>query len=75
VDKVSRIYNIEVNFKINLWVFKICRKYKKNAEDTTPTVVSSEESMANLGSEKMNEYLMGSRNLKVVPVGMSLIAR
>jgi len=56
-------------------VFKICRKYKKNAEITTPTVVSSEESMANLGSEKMNEYLMGSRNLKVVPVGMSLIAR
>ncbi|XP_016928539.4 sodium-coupled monocarboxylate transporter 1-like [Drosophila suzukii] len=50
------------------------KKYKKNAEITTPSVVSSEESMANLGSEKMNEYLMGSRNLKVVPVGMSLIA-
>ncbi|XP_016967485.1 sodium-coupled monocarboxylate transporter 1 [Drosophila biarmipes] len=50
------------------------RKGKKNEEITTPTEVSCEESVANFGSEKMDEYLMGSRNLKVFPVGMSLIA-
>nr|XP_044251077.1 sodium-coupled monocarboxylate transporter 1-like [Drosophila takahashii] len=50
------------------------KKSKKNAEPSPPPVDSSERSMPNFGSEKMNEYLMGSRNLKVFPVGMSLVA-
>ncbi|XP_016994318.2 sodium-coupled monocarboxylate transporter 1-like isoform X2 [Drosophila takahashii] len=50
------------------------KKTKKNAELTQPTVDSPEKFMSTLGSKKMNEYFMGSGNLKVVPVGMSLIA-
>ncbi|KAH8352703.1 hypothetical protein KR084_005765, partial [Drosophila pseudotakahashii] len=50
------------------------KKTKKNSEPTPPPVDSPENSMPSFGSKKMNEYFMGSRNLKVVPVGMSLIA-
>ncbi|XP_016973085.2 sodium-coupled monocarboxylate transporter 1 [Drosophila rhopaloa] len=50
------------------------KKSKKSAESTPPNVVLPEPTKQHFGSKKMNEYLMGSRNLKVFPVGMSLIA-
>ncbi|KAH8334384.1 hypothetical protein KR059_009470, partial [Drosophila kikkawai] len=50
------------------------KKTKRNTETCTPSAPSGIKSKRDLGSEKMNEYLMGSRNLKVLPVAMSLIA-
>ncbi|XP_017075076.2 sodium-coupled monocarboxylate transporter 1 [Drosophila eugracilis] len=50
------------------------KKTKKNVEPNPPNVNTTERSTPNLGSEKMDEYLMGSRNLKVFPIAMSLIA-
>ncbi|XP_032572207.1 sodium-coupled monocarboxylate transporter 1 isoform X3 [Drosophila sechellia] len=50
-------------------------KKTKKAVETSPTATDTREiSMPNFGSKKMNEYLMGSGNLKVFPVAMSLIA-
>ncbi|XP_043642649.1 sodium-coupled monocarboxylate transporter 1 isoform X1 [Drosophila teissieri] len=51
------------------------RKTKKTVEPETSSASDSPEiTMPNFGSKKMNEYLMGSGNLKVFPVAMSLIA-
>ncbi|XP_039498525.1 sodium-coupled monocarboxylate transporter 1 [Drosophila santomea] len=51
------------------------KKTKKTVEpETSSTLDSPEITMPNFGSKKMNEYLMGSGNLKVFPVAMSLIA-
>ncbi|EDX03415.1 GD22868 [Drosophila simulans] len=47
-------------------------KKPKKAVQPSPTVTDTP--MPNFGSKKMNEYLMGSGNLKVFPVAMSLIA-
>nr|XP_044251073.1 sodium-coupled monocarboxylate transporter 2-like [Drosophila takahashii] len=53
-----------ISIAIGLY-FGFIKKTKTESQPTEPTI---------FGSEKMNEYLMGSRNLKVFPVGMSLIA-
>ncbi|EDW87340.1 sodium-coupled monocarboxylate transporter 1 isoform X2 [Drosophila yakuba] len=51
------------------------KKTKKTVEPETSSASESPEiTMPNFGSKKMNEYLMGSGNLKVFPVAMSLIA-
>jgi len=57
-----------------------CCNYRKSkvkleeAEPTLPTTTPKRRKH-DFGSEKMSEYLLGSRNLKVFPVAMSLIAR
>ncbi|XP_033235662.1 sodium-coupled monocarboxylate transporter 2-like isoform X1 [Drosophila pseudoobscura] len=48
--------------------FAIIKKSKPEQEEPKPTVKHD------FGSEKMSEYLLGSRNLKVLPVAMSLVA-
>ncbi|KAH8249282.1 hypothetical protein KR032_008049, partial [Drosophila birchii] len=50
------------------------KKSKRNTETCPSSVPTGVKSKRDLGSEKMNEYLMGSRNMKVLPVAMSLIA-
>ncbi|XP_016967491.1 sodium-coupled monocarboxylate transporter 1-like [Drosophila biarmipes] len=49
--------------------FGFIKKTKRESDATPP-----ERSHQILGSKRMDEYLMGSRSLKVFPVGMSLIA-
>jgi len=51
------------------------RKSRNGPKTTTPTNEAPERRHQNFGSKKMNDYMMGSRNLRVFPVGMSLIAR
>nr|XP_044251029.1 sodium-coupled monocarboxylate transporter 2 [Drosophila takahashii] len=57
-----------ISIAIGLY-FGFIKKTKTESQPTEPN-----RSHQIFGSEKMNEYLMGSRNLKVFPVGMSLIA-
>ncbi|KAH8392164.1 hypothetical protein KR215_002188, partial [Drosophila sulfurigaster] len=63
--------------------FGCIKKSKKSIDDVEPTLPtttsttttsSMETRKHDFGSEKMSEYLLGSRQLKVFPVAMSLIA-
>nr|AGR51652.1 FI22602p1 [Drosophila melanogaster] len=54
--------------------FGFIRKSRNGPKTTTPTNEAPERRHQNFGSKKMNDYMMGSRNLRVFPVGMSLIA-
>ncbi|EDW03923.1 sodium-coupled monocarboxylate transporter 2 [Drosophila grimshawi] len=57
--------------------FGCLKKTKKITEEVEPTLQTTtpkEVRKHNFGSEKMSEYLLGSRQLKVFPVAMSLIA-
>ncbi|KAH8324244.1 hypothetical protein KR074_002227 [Drosophila pseudoananassae] len=56
--------------------FGCIKKGKKKIEEVEPTLPTTvpERRKHDFGSEKMSEYLLGSRNLKVFPVAMSLIA-
>ncbi|KAH8237975.1 hypothetical protein KR032_009371, partial [Drosophila birchii] len=58
--------------------FGCIKKSKKQPEETEPTLPTTngtpQRRKHDFGSEKMSEYLLGSRNLKVFPVAMSLIA-
>ncbi|XP_016995382.2 sodium-coupled monocarboxylate transporter 1 [Drosophila takahashii] len=56
--------------------FGSVRKYQKNLEEvkvSQPAIPLDNRRTKNVGSEKIDEYLMGSRNMKVVPVAISLI--
>lgn len=56
--------------------FRKSKKKLEEAEPTLPTTATTPQRRKHdFGSEKMSEYLLGSRNLKVFPVAMSLIAR
>nr|NP_001189240.1 uncharacterized protein Dmel_CG31262, isoform F [Drosophila melanogaster]ADV37331.1 uncharacterized protein Dmel_CG31262, isoform F [Drosophila melanogaster] len=48
--------------------FGALKKKHKNKKS-----VSEDNRRTNFGSEKIDEYLMGSRNMKVIPVSISLI--
>ncbi|XP_017097688.2 sodium-coupled monocarboxylate transporter 1-like [Drosophila bipectinata] len=50
------------------------KKSNKKPEEPLPSISSGEKRKHDFGSEKLNEYLMGSGSLKVFPVSMSLIA-
>ncbi|EDW75843.2 uncharacterized protein Dwil_GK14981 [Drosophila willistoni] len=64
--------------------FGCIKKTKKKLEEVEPALPTptighnaergTERRKHDFGSEKMSEYLLGSRNLKVFPVAMSLIA-
>ncbi|XP_037712398.1 sodium-coupled monocarboxylate transporter 2 isoform X2 [Drosophila subpulchrella] len=56
--------------------FGCIKKSKRKLEEAEPTLPTTmpERRKHDFGSEKMSEYLLGSRNLKVFPVAMSLIA-
>ncbi|EDX04189.1 GD22434 [Drosophila simulans] len=56
--------------------FGCIKKSKVKLEEAEPTLPATtpERRKHDFGSEKMSEYLLGSRNLKVFPVAMSLIA-
>ncbi|KAH8282590.1 hypothetical protein KR054_008606 [Drosophila jambulina] len=60
--------------------FGCIKKSKKQLAETEPTLPTTtngttpQRQKHDFGSEKMSEYLLGSRNLKVFPVAMSLIA-
>ncbi|ALC38209.1 CG8451 [Drosophila busckii] len=56
--------------------FGCLKKDKKSLEEVEPTLptTGTETRKHDFGSKKMSEYLLGSRNLKVFPVAMSLIA-
>ncbi|KAH8240998.1 hypothetical protein KR026_010051, partial [Drosophila bipectinata] len=50
------------------------KKSNKKRGEPLPAISSGEKRKHDFGSEKLNEYLMGSGSLKVFPVSMSLIA-
>ncbi|XP_030380458.1 sodium-coupled monocarboxylate transporter 2 [Scaptodrosophila lebanonensis] len=54
--------------------FGCIKKDKKKHDDQEQGPSISAGRKQDFGSEKMSEYLLGSRNLKVFPVAMSLIA-
>lgn len=56
--------------------FGCIKKSKVKLEEAEPTLPTTtpKRRKHDFGSEKMSEYLLGSRNLKVFPVAMSLIA-
>ncbi|XP_023174557.2 sodium-coupled monocarboxylate transporter 2 isoform X1 [Drosophila hydei] len=54
--------------------FSCYKKTKKSIEEVEPTLPGSVVKEHDFGSAKMSEYLLGSRQLKVFPVAMSLIA-
>ncbi|XP_064539257.1 sodium-coupled monocarboxylate transporter 2 isoform X1 [Drosophila montana] len=54
--------------------FKKTKKSIEEVEPTLPTSAATQTRRHDFGSEKMSEYLLGSRKLKVFPVAMSLIA-
>ncbi|KAH8317623.1 hypothetical protein KR074_002328, partial [Drosophila pseudoananassae] len=50
------------------------KKSIKKPEEPLPSISPGQKGKHDFGSEKLNEYLMGSGSLKVFPVSMSLIA-
>ncbi|EDV31325.2 uncharacterized protein Dana_GF15301 [Drosophila ananassae] len=50
------------------------KKSTKKPEEPVPSISPGQKGKHDFGSDKLNEYLMGSGSLKVFPVSMSLIA-
>lgn len=61
--------------KIILCSLPLHRKEKTGKKVPHVDVEDSAKRTTDFGSSKMNEYLLGSRKLKIFPVAMSLVGR
>lgn len=78
-SKKTKIIYINNNVATYTNEYKLClirRRTEKNVEKRQPIQREvSKKPVSDFGSKSLNEYLLGSRNMKPFPVAMSLVAR